>query len=72
MPKQMGMAVDTLVQDLSLYDKNMLAYSITVRCDHLITLYENIYQNLHIVDKTINYLIKEQPVWSFSQKCPIP
>lgn len=29
----------------------MLAYSITVKYDHLITLYENIYQNLHIVDQ---------------------
>lgn len=43
MSKQKGMTADTLVQDLSLYNMNVLAYSITVRCDHLITLYGNVH-----------------------------
>lgn len=45
MSKQKGMTADTLVLDLSLYNMNMnmLAYSITVRCDHLITLYGNVH-----------------------------
>lgn len=67
MPKQKDVTVDTQVQVLSLQYKNMLPSSVTVRCDHLITLYGNVHKNLHVVDKTISCIIKEQPGWSFSR-----
>lgn len=47
------MNVDTYIEVLSLYYMNMLASTIIIRCDHLVSLYGNSHKNIHTVDKTI-------------------